>query len=189
MARLEKSLQAIPAVPPNGGHQAADALHAVAYALGALLFRAGRIDDAITRLNEGMAAAREWHPDGSPGDWIYLAVAHARKGDHAEARRWLERLRRWSPAPRISFWDIQELALLRDEAESLVLDAGFPGDPFRAARAVRLGLLERLTVALSSEPDAPASEFLGRPRDPLAARRARKDSNMPSCATQVFGAL
>ena len=97
-----------------------------------MLFRAGRIDEAIARLNEGLAASREWQPDGSPGDWVYQALAHARKGDLAEARRWLERLRHWSGDPRFSFWDIQELALLGGEAEALILDAGFPRDPFAA---------------------------------------------------------
>ena len=100
-------------------------------ALGGLLIRAGRIDEAIARLNEGTAAAKEAKFQDYPTDWAYLALAHARKGNFAEARRWLDRLRTLRPASSITFWDLQELALLRSEAESLLFDAEFPGDPFQ----------------------------------------------------------
>ncbi len=58
-------------------------------ALGGLLLRAGRVDEAIVRLNEGITAAA----GETPSDRAYLALAHARKGDFALARRSLERLR------------------------------------------------------------------------------------------------
>ena len=90
------------------------------------MIRAGRVDEAIVRLNEGIAAGRE----DIPTDWAYLALAHARKGDVAEARRWLDRLRASPTDASATFWDLQELALLRSEAESLLFDAGFPRDPF-----------------------------------------------------------
>ena len=61
-------------------------------------------------------------------------MAHARKGRFDEARRFLERLSASPPDPNASFWDVQELALLRREAESLLLDAGFPGDPFQGLK-------------------------------------------------------
>jgi hypothetical protein len=85
----------------------------------------------IDRLNEGMAAAKEAKLQDYPTDWSYLALAHARKGNLAEARRWLDRLRTFRPVPSFTFWDLQELALLRSEAESLLFDAEFPGDPFQ----------------------------------------------------------
>jgi WD40 repeat protein/tetratricopeptide (TPR) repeat protein len=97
-------------------------------ALGGLLLRAGRTDEAIVRLYEGIAAANE---GDTPIDWGYLAVAHARKGDFAEARLSLELVRASRPDPRASFWDLQELAILRSEAESLLFDAEFPKDPFQ----------------------------------------------------------
>jgi hypothetical protein len=100
-------------------------------ALGALLIRAGRIDEAIARLNEGTAAAKEAKLQDYPTDWAYLALAHARKGNLAEARQWLDRLHSFRPVPSLTFWDLQELALLRSEAESLLFDAEFPVDPFR----------------------------------------------------------
>jgi WD40 repeat protein/tRNA A-37 threonylcarbamoyl transferase component Bud32/tetratricopeptide (TPR) repeat protein len=99
-------------------------------ALGGLLLRAGRIDEAIVRLNEGTAAAKEAKFQDYPTDWAYLALAHARKGNFAEARRWLDRLRTLRPASSMSFWDLQQFALLRSEAEGLLFDAEFPGDPF-----------------------------------------------------------
>jgi hypothetical protein len=55
-----------------------------------------------------------------PTDWAYLALAHARKGQLAEARQMLERLRERHPDSSLSFWDLQEIALLRSEAETLL---------------------------------------------------------------------
>jgi hypothetical protein len=41
--------------------------------------QASRVDEAIARLNEGMAAAKEAKFANYPTDWAYLALAHARK--------------------------------------------------------------------------------------------------------------
>jgi hypothetical protein len=84
------------------------------------------VDEAILRLNEGIAAAEI----EIPTDWAYLALAYAKKGNLDEARRALGRLPDASPDPSAPFWEVQELALLRSEAESLLLDAQFPVDPF-----------------------------------------------------------
>jgi hypothetical protein len=54
-------------------------------------------------------------------------------GRLGEARHWLQRLRTWQ-TDAASFWDLQELALLRGEAGSLLLDAEFPSDPFPGPR-------------------------------------------------------
>jgi hypothetical protein len=91
------------------------------------MLRAGRLDEALARLSEGIAAAREVE---FPTDWTYLALAYARKGDFLDSHRWLERLRAWQPDSTTTFWDIQEIGLLRSEAEALILDAGFPTNPF-----------------------------------------------------------
>ena len=123
-AWFEKRLSAVPAPPPLYRHLFSNAL-------GGLLLRTGRLDDAIARLDEGMAVAKEVE---GPGDWAYLALAHARGGRFADARKWLDRLRGTPHDPRESFWDLQELTLLQSEAESLLFDAGFPRDPFRSAR-------------------------------------------------------
>jgi Flp pilus assembly protein TadD len=99
-------------------------------ALGGLLLRAGRIDEAISRLNESMAVADEARLEELPTNWVYLALAYARKGDRVQARHWLERLSAWHPNSLATFWDLQELGLLRSEAEALINDAGFPTNPF-----------------------------------------------------------
>jgi eukaryotic-like serine/threonine-protein kinase len=121
---LERRLTAVPAPSPLYRHVFSNAL-------GGLLLRAGRIDEAIARLNAGISVAKE--ADG-PGDWAYLALANARKGHRAEARRWLDRLRTWRPDSSVSFWDVQELALLQSEAELRIFDAEFPDDPFHGPR-------------------------------------------------------
>ncbi len=122
IAYFEKRLSVTPAPPPLYRHLFSNIL-------GGLLLRTGRIDESIARLNEGMAAAKEAE---GPGDWAYLALALARTGRFAEARKWLDRLRGVPHDPRESFWDWQELTLLQNEAESLLLDAEFPRDPFPA---------------------------------------------------------
>ena len=97
--------------------------------LGAVLYRAGRYEEAIRRLGEGNRLRGE---EGLPSAWPFLAMAHHRLGYRDEARRWLDRLR--SHQPRTipdQFWDELELRLLRSEAEAVILyDPVFPGDPF-----------------------------------------------------------
>jgi hypothetical protein len=119
--RSDRFDKAVPAPPPLYRHIFSNAL-------GGLLLRAGRVDEAIVRLNEGITAAAV----EIPTDWAYLALAHARKGNLAEARRSLKRLRASRPDPSTSFWELQELELLQGEAEFLLVDAEFPSDPFQS---------------------------------------------------------
>src|SRR5262249_32102425 len=97
--------------------------------LGAALYRAGRYDQAIGRLEE---AIRARGGQGRPRDWAFLALAHHRLGHRAEARGWLRRLREHRPSEDPArFWDELEIRLLRSEAEAVVLDdPAFPDDPF-----------------------------------------------------------
>ncbi len=97
--------------------------------LGAALYRAGRFDAAIDRLEE---AVRLKGGTPHPADSAFLAMAHSRLGHHAEAGRWLDRLRDHQPSvDPIQFWNELEFRLLRDEAEAVVLqDPVFPDDPF-----------------------------------------------------------
>jgi WD40 repeat protein len=122
IAYFEKRLSAAPAPPPLYSHLFSNAL-------AGLHLRAGRLDEAIARANQGVAAAKEVEV---PTDWAYLALAHARAGRSDEARRWLDRLRATRPDPQATFWDLQEIALLQGEVESLLKDAGRPRDPFQA---------------------------------------------------------
>jgi hypothetical protein len=123
MGWLESRLSTLPGPPPAYRHLFSSAL-------GGLLLRTGRSDEAISRLNEGIAVAKETKNEESRANWAYLSLAHARKRNVAEARRWLERLRAVRLDSRSYFWDLQELAILRSEAESLLFDAAFPTDPF-----------------------------------------------------------
>ena len=73
--------------------------------------------------------AEQWGRRWITVDTSRVALALARTGRSAEARKWLDRLRDVPRNPQESFWDLQELALLQSEAESLLLDDGFPRDP------------------------------------------------------------
>jgi tetratricopeptide (TPR) repeat protein len=120
IVRFEKRLSAVPSPPPLYRH-------IFSSLLGGLLLRGGRVDEAIARLNQGLAASKE--PE-LPTDWALLAIAHGRKGEAAAARRWLDRLPAWHPDSTATFWDLQEVSVLHEEAEALLLDAAFPPDPF-----------------------------------------------------------
>jgi hypothetical protein len=97
--------------------------------LGAALYRAGRFDEAIRRLEEnGQARGGSASPQAS----AFLAMALHRRGDHEAARRWLEALRAHNPGsdPRFS-WDDVEIGILRGEAEELVRNDSAAGAPSR----------------------------------------------------------
>ncbi len=96
--------------------------------LGWALHRAGRYDEAIRRLQEGLAQG--W---GGPADHAFLSMAHHRLGHREEALRWLDRLRQdqhLTTNPKL-FWYVLAVRLLRSEAEAVVLyDPVFPDNPF-----------------------------------------------------------
>jgi tetratricopeptide (TPR) repeat protein len=95
--------------------------------LGAALYRAGRFDDAVAKLNQVNTAweqAATKPVNYSPAySWFFLALAHHRLGHADEARRWLDQAVTWmereiknSPP-----WNRRlTLELLRREAESAV---------------------------------------------------------------------
>ena len=86
--------------------------------LGAALYRAGRIDEAIARLNESVKASGG---AGVPQDWVYLAMAHYKKGNGEEARRWLEKVRAHVKDEKIAFSsDLVETRILLKEAEAVL---------------------------------------------------------------------
>jgi WD40 repeat protein len=98
-------------------------------ALGAALYRAGRFEESVRRLEEGI---RKRGGESLPQDWAFLALAHHRLGRHAEARQWLDRLRsRQADGEPNRFWDELEIRLLCREAEAVIhIDPIFPADPF-----------------------------------------------------------
>jgi WD40 repeat protein/tetratricopeptide (TPR) repeat protein len=97
--------------------------------LGEALYRAGRFEAAIARLEEGirLKGGRD-----EPIDWAFLAMAHHRAGHTAEARNWLDRFRdQWPITSLTPSWEEIAIRLLRSEAEALILyDPVFPADPF-----------------------------------------------------------
>jgi len=97
--------------------------------LGAALYRAGRFDDAIRRLEEGIGLRGAVDV---PLEWAFLAMADHRRGHRDEAMRRLERLREHQPsADSTEFWNELQIRLLRSEAEAVILyDPMFPADPF-----------------------------------------------------------
>jgi len=97
--------------------------------LGAALYRAGRFDDAIRRLEEGIQLR---NGTTTPHDWVFLAMAHHRLGHRDQARRYLEQLRSRQPSTDpAEFWNEAEIHLLQNEAEAMILyDPAFPADPF-----------------------------------------------------------
>jgi hypothetical protein len=68
-----------------------------------------------------------------PKEYDFSFVGNAVSAPRAELLE-LDRLRTLPPDSRATFWDLQELALLPSEAESLLLDAEFPSDPVRDSR-------------------------------------------------------
>jgi tetratricopeptide (TPR) repeat protein len=97
--------------------------------LAAALYRAGRYDEAIRRLEE---AAQARGGASTPEDWAFLAMAHHRLGHRDQARRWLDRMREYQPsADPARFWAELEIRLLRSDAEAVILfDPVFPDNPF-----------------------------------------------------------
>jgi tetratricopeptide (TPR) repeat protein len=97
--------------------------------LGAALYRAGRSQEAIRRLEEGI---RKRGGESLPQDWVFLAMSHQQLGHDTEARRWLDRLRAFRPNENPdAVWNELEIRLLRSEAEAVILyDPAFPSDPF-----------------------------------------------------------
>jgi tetratricopeptide (TPR) repeat protein len=103
-----------------------------ARAAGAVLYRAGKFEAAVERL-EGASDLQEL----APSAWLFLAMSHHQLGHADEARRWLDRAAEWMDRSREKKdggaadrntlawdqipWDERlTLQLLRAEAEELV---------------------------------------------------------------------
>jgi hypothetical protein len=97
-------------------------------ASGAALYRAGRHRDAVARLEQAERQLTCYRPQIQ----AFLAMAHQALGRTAEARRWLDQLRRRTPATGAHpdlFWDELQIEMLHREAV-VRLDPAFPADPF-----------------------------------------------------------
>jgi tetratricopeptide (TPR) repeat protein len=107
--------------------------------VGAVLFRAGRLEEALQRFEKAhkVFPPRAW-------DWLFLAMIQSRLGHTSEARRSLQQADQWiaeadkSPSgtenegPRWSnLTEKPTILVLRREAEAVLrFDPVFPADPF-----------------------------------------------------------
>ena len=107
--------------------------------VAAVLFRAGRLDEALKRFEQAhkVFEPRAW-------DWLFLAMIHRRLGHPSEAHRCLQQADRWiieadqapsgaqQEGPRwLDLTEKPTILLLRSEAEAMVrFDPVFPADPF-----------------------------------------------------------
>ncbi|HUE73916.1 MAG TPA: tetratricopeptide repeat protein, partial [Pirellulaceae bacterium] len=83
--------------------------------LGAVLYRAGRFEQALERLEESVRLRPE--KKAVVWDWLWLAMVHHRLGDTDKARDWLRQAQQWIDQQRDRN---VELGLLRTEAEELL---------------------------------------------------------------------
>jgi WD40 repeat protein/serine/threonine protein kinase len=85
--------------------------------LGAVLYRAGRFREAISRLREGIRASQT---EGNIHDWIFLAMAHQRLGETVEAQRYFDKVSQSSLDKNGPLWGTLEVEVLRREAEGVL---------------------------------------------------------------------
>ncbi len=85
--------------------------------LGAILYRAGRYQEAVARLRESIQAKGG---KGLPQDWVFLALAQHRLGETTEARQLLDKVKQAKVADPGAIWNNVEIELLRQEAQKLV---------------------------------------------------------------------
>jgi tetratricopeptide (TPR) repeat protein len=87
--------------------------HAYLNTIGGVYLRAGRYEEAVKHLRQGIAATND---GGAKQDWLLLALAYHHLGRPAEARRALASQPADSPLNRRdSIWDSAEIELLEQE--------------------------------------------------------------------------
>jgi WD40 repeat protein/serine/threonine protein kinase/tetratricopeptide (TPR) repeat protein len=97
---------------------------AFVYTLGSVLYRTGKLDEAVQRLNEAVALH---DTGGSLFAWLFLAMAQHRLGRHDEAKQSFAKALTLSDEKATAGlpWDQRlELRLLRREAETLLKPMG-----------------------------------------------------------------
>jgi hypothetical protein len=103
---------------------------------GVVLYRAGRYFEAVTTLEQTLAAGKGQF---DAFDLFFLAMAHHRLGHREEARACLERANNWmsNPAGPVRLEQVNELNSFRAEAEEVLAGpAGeMPDDVFSGAES------------------------------------------------------
>jgi Tfp pilus assembly protein PilF len=93
--------------------------------LGAILYRAGQDAEAVKELNE---AIRLQKYGGAWADCVFLAMAHQRLGQPADAKSWMAKAEPLLGARQGEEWEvILEKQVLRREVEALLKEP--PPDP------------------------------------------------------------
>jgi serine/threonine protein kinase/tetratricopeptide (TPR) repeat protein len=109
---LEVARRAVELGPPTAG---------MWRTLGWSEYRAGNWKASVAALEKSMALRKP--PGGDPGDWFFLAMAHWKLNNPAEARRWYDRAARWmEQRPR----NTAEVLRLQAEAAALLKVAAAP---------------------------------------------------------------
>ena len=100
--------------------------------LGAILYRAGRLEEAVERLSEVDKLTKE--PDAAAKSspayaWYFLVMAHHKLGDDEEAKKWLQKATEWTDrvvredeegTAKLAWNRRLTLKLLREEAEGVI---------------------------------------------------------------------
>ena len=109
--------------------------------LGAILYRAGRIDEALAKLNEAdeLQGDPRHGSDSSPAyTWYFLAMTHRALGNNDEATKWYEKAAVWTsevlapasedgaPKPSVPWNRRLTLELLQKEASELLAKTAEP---------------------------------------------------------------
>jgi tetratricopeptide (TPR) repeat protein len=111
---VEKALASLPKDHPYRGR------------LGAALYRAGKYDAAVQRLNEAIAAPL-FGRGGAPHDWLFLAMAQHRLGRRDEAGKSLAKalsLMDEKAIAALPWWPRLEWDVVHKEAEALISQKG-----------------------------------------------------------------
>jgi WD40 repeat protein/tetratricopeptide (TPR) repeat protein len=116
--RVARLAEAEPKAAPAAQNQLRQMRHATLTMKGAVLYRAGRFAEAVPCLQKGLAVNGG---GGTIQGWAFLAMAHHRLGQAAEARRWLAKAARARAQTGGAFsWETVEQELLTREAETLL---------------------------------------------------------------------
>jgi tetratricopeptide (TPR) repeat protein len=114
------------------------------YELGAALYRAGRWEEALPRLQKAAEPTGQDADQAHCAAWLFLAMTQQRLGRTEEARRWLDKAGDWlrgarpreavPGAPPLdrehqwNWWNLLHLQLRYREAEALINETTIPPD-------------------------------------------------------------
>jgi Flp pilus assembly protein TadD len=153
VAEYQPVIALVESTVPKVSSSRSDLRHVLLRSLGALLYRAGRAEEAIVRLNEAIDAEKGC---SVPQDWLFLALAHHRLGHAAEAAQALQKARTLpSPAEGLDTWDKLEIELLRREAEAVV--PAKAAEPSRPEHMLKT-MLEKLHIPVPKPPASGGKE-------------------------------